>query len=83
MESVLFDVADVNLPFNTIIGRMTLYQFIADTHYGYLVLKMSSPNGIFKIHRDRSASVSALGKLQVLAVTNEVVAGRGAPDQAP
>jgi hypothetical protein len=34
-ENVLFDVAEVNLPFNAIIGRLT----------GYLVLKMSSPTG--------------------------------------
>jgi hypothetical protein len=32
-------------------------------HYGYLVLKMSSPNDIIKIRRDRSAGVSALEKL--------------------
>jgi hypothetical protein len=59
-KSVLFDVMEVNLPFNAIIGRSTLYQFMAVTHYRYLVLKMSSPNSIIKIRGDRSASVSAL-----------------------
>jgi hypothetical protein len=34
MESVLFDVAEVNLPFNAILGRPTLYQFMAVAHYG-------------------------------------------------
>jgi hypothetical protein len=29
--------------------RPTLYQFMAVAHYGYLVLKMSSPNGVLKI----------------------------------
>jgi hypothetical protein len=43
MESVLFDVADVNLPFNAILGRPALYQFMAIAYYGYLVLKMSPP----------------------------------------
>jgi hypothetical protein len=38
MENVLFDVAEVNLPFNAIIGRPTLYRFMAIDHYGYLVL---------------------------------------------
>jgi hypothetical protein len=53
------------------------------THYGYLVLKMSSPNGIIKIRRDRSAGVSALEKLQALAATHEVATGQGTPDQPP
>jgi hypothetical protein len=48
-ESVLFDVADVSLPFNIILGRPALYQFIAVAHYGYLVLKMPSPNDVLKI----------------------------------
>jgi hypothetical protein len=42
-ESVLFDVAEVSLPFNAILGRPALYQFMAVAHYGYLVLKMPSP----------------------------------------
>jgi hypothetical protein len=82
IESIIFNIAEVNLPFNAIIGRPALYQFIAIAHYGYLVLKMSSPNGIIKIHEDRSASISVLEKLQVLATTHEVAAGQGVPDQA-
>jgi hypothetical protein len=46
MESILFDIVEVNLPFNAIIGRLALYQFIAVAHYGSLVLKMPSPNSI-------------------------------------
>ena len=44
-ENVQFDVAEVNLPFNAIIGRPALYRFMAIAHYGYLVLKMPSPLG--------------------------------------
>jgi hypothetical protein len=62
-ESILFDVVEINLLFNAIIGRLALYQFMAITHYGYLVLKMSSPNDIIKIRGDRSAGVSMLEKL--------------------
>jgi hypothetical protein len=72
MESILFDVMEVNLPFNTIIGRPALYQFMDIAHYGYLVLKMPSPNDIIKIRGDHSTSVSTLEKLQALAVTHEV-----------
>jgi hypothetical protein len=44
-ENVQFNVAEVNLPFNAIISRPTLYRFMAIAHYGYLVLKMPSPAG--------------------------------------
>jgi hypothetical protein len=80
MESILFDVVEVNLPFNAIIGRLALYQFIAVAHYGSLVLKMPSPNSIIIFCWDCSTSISALEKLQALAVTHEVAAGQGAPD---
>jgi hypothetical protein len=63
MEGVLFDVAEVSLPFNHNLGRPVLYQFMAVTHYGYLVLKMPSPNGILKIHGDHDAGGCALEKL--------------------
>jgi hypothetical protein len=82
-KSVMFDVADVSLPFNAILGRPTLYQFLAVTHYGYLVLKMSSPNGILKIRGDREADVSTLEKLQALATQHEAAAGPGSPVLAP
>jgi hypothetical protein len=62
-ESILFDVAEVSLSFNAILGRPALYQFMAVSHYGYLVLKMSSPNDILKIRKDRDVGVSALEKL--------------------
>jgi hypothetical protein len=83
MENIIFDVTEVNLSFNAIIGRPALYQFMAIAHYGYRVLKMPSPNGIIKIHRDCSANVSALEKLQELAVAHRAAAGQGVPNQAP
>jgi hypothetical protein len=32
MEHVIFDIAEVNLPFNAIISRPALYQFMAVAH---------------------------------------------------
>jgi hypothetical protein len=61
--------AEVNLPFNASLGRPALYQFMVIAHYGYLVLKMSSPRDIIKIHRDHSVDAFALEKLQALAMT--------------
>jgi hypothetical protein len=66
-ENVQFDVAEVNLPFNAIIGRPTFYRFIAISHYGYLVLKMPSPAGVLTVRGDRAAALAAVEKLHALA----------------
>jgi hypothetical protein len=73
-ESILFDVAEVSLPFNAILGRPALYRFMAVAHYGYLVLKMPTPDGVLRIRGDRDAGACALEKLQALAVAREAVA---------
>jgi hypothetical protein len=67
IESVQFDVTEVNLPFNAIIGRPTLYWFMVIAHYGYLVLKMMSPAGVLTVRGDRVAAVTAVEKLHALA----------------
>jgi hypothetical protein len=66
-ENVQFDVAEVNLPFNAIIGGLVLYRFMAIAHYGYLVLKMSSPAGVFTVRSNRAAALAAVEKLHALA----------------
>jgi hypothetical protein len=70
-ESVIFDIAEVSLLFNSILGKPALYQFMAVAHYGYLVLKMSSPNGVLRIRGDRDAWACALEKLQALAAAHK------------
>jgi hypothetical protein len=82
-KSVLFDVVEVSLPFDAILGRPSLYQFMLVAHYGYLVLKMPSPNGVLKIRGDHDAGVSALEKFQALAAQHEAAAGPGTLDLAP
>jgi hypothetical protein len=82
-ESILFDIVDVSLPFNAILGRPTLYQFMAVAHYGYLVQKMSSPNGVLRIQGDRDVGAYVLEKLQALAASREVAAEPGGQDPAP
>jgi hypothetical protein len=66
-ENVQFDVAEVNLPFNAIIDRPALYRFMVVAHYGYLVLKMSSPTGVLTVRGDRLAALAAVEKLHALA----------------
>jgi hypothetical protein len=78
-----FDIVKVNLPFNTIIGRPALYQFMVIAHYGYLVLTMPSPNSILKIRGDRTTGAFTLEKLQALAAAQDAATGYGEPDQPP
>jgi hypothetical protein len=82
-QSVLFDVAEVSLLLNAILGRPAMYQFMAVAHYGYLVLKMPSPNGVLKIRGGRYAGVCALEKLQALAAAHDAAEEPGGQDPAP
>jgi hypothetical protein len=66
-ENVQVNVAEVNLPFNAIIGRPALYRFMAIAHYGYLVLKMPSPARVLTVQGDRVAVLAAVEKLHALA----------------
>jgi hypothetical protein len=65
-ENVQFDVAEVNHPFNAIIGRPALYRFMAITHYRYLVLKMSSLTGVLTVRGDHAAALAVVEKLHAL-----------------
>jgi hypothetical protein len=83
IESVIFDVAEVSLPLNAILGRPALYQFMEVAHYGYVVLKMLSPNGVLKIRGDRDTVTCALEKLQGLAAAREAAVERRGQDPSP
>jgi hypothetical protein len=73
-ESILFDVAEVSLPFNAIQGRPALYRFMVVAHYGYLVRKMPTLEGVLRIQGNHDAGACALEKLQALAAAREAVA---------
>jgi hypothetical protein len=91
-ENVVFDVAEVNLPFNAIIGRPALYRFMAIVHYGYLVLKMPSPTEVLTVQGDRASALAAVEKLHALAAEaarpddggrNPSTSGTKAPTKVP
>jgi hypothetical protein len=91
-ENVQFDVAEVNIPFNAIIGRPALYRFMVIAHYRYLVLKMSSPAGVLAVRGDRAAALAAVEKLHALAAEtarlddggrNPSTSGTKAPTKVP
>jgi hypothetical protein len=66
-KNIQFDVAEVNLPFNAITGRPTLYLFMAFAHYVYLVLKMPSPGRVLTVQADHPTALAAIEKLHALA----------------
>jgi hypothetical protein len=76
-ENVQFEVAEVNLPFNAIIGRSALYRFMAVAHYRYLVLKMPSPAGVLTV---RTATMAAVEKLHARAARLAPAAGAEGSD---
>jgi hypothetical protein len=78
MESVLFDVVEVSLSYNAILGRPALYQFVVVAHYRYLVLMMRSPNGVLKIRGDCDVGGFVLEKLQALAAACKAAEEPGA-----
>jgi hypothetical protein len=91
-ENVQFDIVEVNLAFNAIIGRLALYRFMAIAHYGYLVLKMSSLAGVLTVRGDRAAALAAVEKLHALATEtarpddggrNPSTSGTKAPTKVP
>jgi hypothetical protein len=82
IESVLFNVTEVRLPFNAILGRPALYQFMTVARYGYLVLKMTSPNGVLRIRGDHDAGVCALEKLEALVRLMKLLQSLGAGPRA-
>jgi hypothetical protein len=92
MENVLFDIAEVNLAFNAIIGRSALYRFMDIAHYGYLVLKIPSPAGVLTVRGDHAAALAAVEKLHALAAEtarpdergkNPLISSTKAPTKVP
>ena len=48
-ENVIFDVADIPLPYNGILGRPALAKFMAASHYAYNALKMPAEWGVITV----------------------------------
>ena len=53
IERIVFDVAEIPLPYNRILGRPTLAKFMAASHYAYNKLKMPGPRIIITVSCDR------------------------------
>nr|ABF98607.1 retrotransposon protein, putative, unclassified [Oryza sativa Japonica Group] len=59
-ERVNFDVADLRLPYNAVLGRPALVKFMAAVHYAYLQMKMPGPGGPISVHGDLKVALACM-----------------------
>jgi hypothetical protein len=77
IETIQFEVVDLDSPYHALLGRPALAKFMAATHVGYLKMKMSGPNGIITISGNYRRSMecasagSALAESLVIAHEKE------------
>ena len=55
-EQVVFDIIDMDYPYNAIIGRGTLNAFEAVLHPAYLCMKILSDQGSIAVHGSQEAA---------------------------
>jgi hypothetical protein len=60
-EQVIFDIVDMEYPYNAIIGQGTLNAFEAILHPSYLCMKIPSEQGPIAVHRSQEAARRAEG----------------------
>jgi hypothetical protein len=60
-EQVVFDIVDMEYPYNAIIGRGTLNAFEAILHPSYLCMKIPSEQGPIAVHGSQEAARRAKG----------------------
>jgi hypothetical protein len=60
-EQVVFDIVDMEYPYNTIICRRTLNAFEAILHPTYLCMKIPSEQGLIAVHESQEATRRAEG----------------------
>ena len=52
-ERIVFDVAEIPLPYNGILGLPALAKFMAASHYAYSILEMPRPMNIITVPSDK------------------------------
>jgi hypothetical protein len=70
-EKVVFDVVDLPLPYNGILGRPPLAKYMAASHYAYNTLKIPGPVGVISIPSDKKDTIICVDKMYRDAVAVE------------
>ena len=72
IEHINFYVADFNIAYHTILGRLALAKFMAVPHYAYLVLKMRSPAGVLALRDNLSIAYACETKSLTLTEATDL-----------
>ena len=67
-ERIVFDVAEIPLPYNGILGRPALAKFMAASYYAYNTLKMPGPMNIITVPSDKKDALICADQLYREAV---------------
>ena len=70
----MFDVVELPLPYNGILGRPALAKFMAASHYAYNTLKMPGPLGVITIPSDEKDAIICVDRMYRDAVAAEAAA---------
>ena len=70
-KKVVFDVVDLPLPYNGILGCPALAKFMAASHYAYNTLKIPGPMGVISIPSDKKDAIICMDKMYGDAVAAE------------
>ena len=70
-EKIVFDVVDLPLPYNGILGCPALAKFMAASHYAYNTLKMPGLVGVISIPSDEKDAIICVDKMYRDAVAAE------------
>ena len=75
---VVFDVVELPLPYNGILGHPALTKFMAASHYAYNTLRMPVPMGVILIPSDKKDAIICVDKMYrdaVAAPAKETIKG--------
>ena len=72
-ERIVFDMAEIPLPYNGILGRPALAKFMAASHYAYNMLKMPGPLTIISVPSDKKDALICADQLYREAVAAAAV----------
>ena len=73
-EKIVFDVVDLPLPYNAILGCPALAKFMVASHYAYNALKMLGPLGVITIPSNEKDAIICVDKMYRDAVAAEAAA---------
>ena len=82
-ERIVFDVAEIPLPYNGILGRLALAKFMAASHYAYNMLKMPGPMNIITVPSDKKDALICADQLYREAVAAAAAKAPAPADRAP